>query len=208
VITPNPKTSGGARWNYLAAWGAKLRSELGDDWSKLDDPEAEATLAAAQQAAQDYVAKLYQHVPVLDSGARGATNTFVQRDIGDVLLSWENEALLAIKAFGPDKVEIVLPSSSILAEPPVAVVDTVVDRRGTRQIAEAYLRFLYTEEGQEIAAKHYFRPRNPAVLERHKEQFPALNLFTISEVFGGWTAAHEQHFADGAIFDRIYGGRQ
>jgi sulfate transport system substrate-binding protein len=148
---------------------------------------------------------LYKHVPVLDSGARGATNTFVQREIGDVLLTWENEALLAIKALGPDKVEIVIPSSSILAEPPVAVVDTVVDRRGTRQIAEAYLRFLYTEEGQEIAAKHYFRPRNPAVLERHKELFPTLNLFTVNEVFGGWTAVHEQHFADGAIFDRIYG---
>lgn len=208
VVTPNPKTSGGARWNYLAAWGAQLRSELGGDWSKLDDPAAADAVAAAQKKAEAYVATLYKHVPVLDSGARGATNTFVQREIGDVLLAWENEALLAIKELGPDKVEMVVPSSSIVAEPPVAVVDTVVDRRGTRQIAEAYLQYLYTQEGQEIAAKHYFRPRNPAVIERHKDQFPNLDLFTIAEVFGGWASAHEQHFADGAMFDRIYGGGQ
>jgi sulfate transport system substrate-binding protein len=206
VITPNPKTSGGARWNYLAAWGSVLRAELGSDWSKLDDPAAEPAVAAAQKKAEEYVAALYKHVPVLDSGARGATNTFVQREIGDVLLAWENEALLAIKELGPDKVEIVIPSSSILAEPPVAVVDTVVDRRGTRQIAEAYLKYLYEEPGQELAAKHYFRPRNPAVIERHKDQFPTLELFNIDEVFGGWAAAHEKHFADGALFDRIYGG--
>jgi len=206
VVTPNPKTSGGARWNYLAAWGSVLRTELGGDWSKLDDPAAEQAVAAAQKKAEQYVTQLYKHVPVLDSGARGATNTFVQREIGDVLLAWENEALLAIKELGPDKVEIVIPSSSILAEPPVAVVDTVVDRRGTRQIAEAYLRYLYEEPGQEIAATHYFRPRNPAVLERHKDQFPALDLFTIDQVFGGWKVTHEQHFADGALFDRIYGG--
>jgi sulfate/thiosulfate-binding protein len=206
VVTPNPKTSGGARWNYLAAWGSQLRAELGGDWSKLDDPAAADAVAAAQKKAEEYVTKLYQHVPVLDSGARGATNTFVQREIGDVLLAWENEALLAIRELGPDKVEIVQPGVSILAEPPVAVVDTVVDRRGTRQIAEAYLNYLYTEPGQEIAAKHYFRPRNPAVLERYKQQFPELQLFTIDEVFGGWKKTHEQHFADGAIFDRIYGG--
>ena len=205
VVTPNPKTSGGARWNYLAAWGAQLSRELGGDWSKLDDPAAADEVAAAQKKAQAYVAELYKRVPVLDSAARGSTNTFVQREIGDVLLTWENEALLAIQALGPDKVEMVLPGTSILAEPPVAVVDTVVDRRGTRQIAEAYLNFLYTEEGQEIAARHYFRPRNAAVLERHKQQFPELRLFTIDEVFGGWKAVHEQHFADGAIFDRIYG---
>jgi sulfate/thiosulfate-binding protein len=205
VVTPNPKTSGGARWNYLAAWGSVLRTELGGDWSKLDDPAAEQEVAAAQKKAEEFVTQLYKHVPVLDSGARGATNTFVQREIGDVLLAWENEALLALKELGPDKVEIVTPSSSILAEPPVAVVDTVVDRRGTRQIAEAYLRYLYTEEGQELAAAHYFRPRNPAVLERYREQFPDVELFTINEVFGGWSAAHEQHFADGALFDRIYG---
>jgi sulfate transport system substrate-binding protein len=205
VVTPNPKTSGGARWNYLAAWGAVLRTELGGDWSKLDDPAAEQAVAAAQKKAEQYVTQLYKHVPVLDSGARGATNTFVQREIGDVLLAWENEALLAIKEFGPDEVEIVVPSSSILAEPPVAVVDTVVDRRGTRHIAEAYLQYLYAEPGQDIAAKHYFRPRNPAVLERYRDQFPALELFTINEVFGGWSSVHEQHFADGALFDRIYG---
>ncbi|MBL8272114.1 sulfate ABC transporter substrate-binding protein [Steroidobacter sp.] len=206
VVTPNPKTSGGARWNYLAAWGAVLRAELGSDWSKLDDPAAEQAVEAAQKKAEAYVTTLYKHVPVLDSGARGATNTFVQREIGDVLLAWENEALLAIKELGPEKVEIVAPSSSILAEPPVAVVDTVVDRRGTRQIAEAYLQYLYAEPGQELAAKHYFRPRNAAVLERYKDQFPALELFNITAVFGGWSKAHEQHFADGALFDRIYGG--
>ncbi len=206
VVTPNPKTSGGARWNYLAAWGSQLSAELGGDWSKLDDPASADAVGAAQKKAEEYVAKLYKRVPVLDSGARGATNTFVQREIGDVLLAWENEALLAIKELGPDRVEIVLPSVSILAEPPVAVVDTVVDRRGTRQIAEAYLNYLYTEPGQEIAAKHYFRPRHAVVLERYKEQFPQLQLFTISEVFGGWKAVHQQHFADGAIFDRIYGG--
>jgi sulfate/thiosulfate-binding protein len=206
VVTPNPKTSGGARWNYLAAWGAQLRAELGGDWSKLDDPAAADAVAAAQKHAEEYVAKLYKHVPVLDSGARGATNTFVQREIGDVLLAWENEALLAIKELGPDKVEIVLPSVSIVAEPPVAVVDTVVDRRGTRQIAEAYLNYLYTDQGQEIAARHYFRPRKAPVLERYKAQFPQLQLFTIDEVFGGWKKTHEQHFADGATFDRIYGG--
>ena len=205
VVTPNPKTSGGARWNYLAAWGSVLRTELGGDWSKLDDPAAEQQVAAAQKKAEQYVTALYKNVPVLDSGARGATNTFVQREIGDVLLAWENEALLAIKELGPDKVEIVIPSTSILAEPPVAVVDTVVDRRGTRQIAEAYLQYLYSEPGQQAAARHYFRPRNAAVLEQHKSQFPELELFTINDVFGGWAAVHERHFADGALFDRIYG---
>jgi sulfate/thiosulfate-binding protein len=210
VVTPNPKTSGGARWNYLAAWGAALQRELGDDWSKLDDPAASQQVAAAQAAAEQYVATLFASVPVLDSGARGATNTFVQREIGDVLLAWENEALLAIQELGPDKVELVVPSLSILAEPPVAVVDTVVDRRGTRQIAEAYLQYLYSEAGQEIAAKHYFRPRDAKVLERHQAQFASLKLFTINDVFGGWDQAHEKHFADGGVFDRIYrvGGKQ
>jgi sulfate/thiosulfate-binding protein len=205
VITPNPKTSGGARWNYLAAWGYALHHELGgSDWSKLDDPAAAKQVAAANDAAEKFVAELYRHVPVLDSGARGATNTFVQREIGDVLLAWENEALLSIKELGPDKVEIVIPSMSILAEPPVAIVDTVVDRRGTRPVAEAYLRFLYTPEGQEMAATHYFRPRDAAVLARHADEFPSLKLFTIAEVFGDWKSAHEKHFADGAMFDRIY----
>ena len=204
VVTPNPKTSGGARWNYLAAWGAVLQRELGDDWSRLDDPAMAAQTAAANAKAEQFVAALFSNVPVLDSGARGATNTFVQREIGDVLLAWENEALLAIRALGPDKVELIAPSVSILAEPPVAVVDTVVDRRGTRQIAEAYLQYLYTDAGQEIAAKHYFRPRNAAALARHPGQFSDLKLFTIDEAFGGWDAAHEKHFADDAMFDRIY----
>lgn len=204
VVTPNPKTSGGARWNYLAAWGAALHRALGGDWSKLDDPAATAEVEAAQLAAEQYVAALYRNVPVLDSGARASTNTFVQRQIGDVLISWENEALLAVKALGPQNVEIVVPSVSILAEPPVAVVDTVVDRRGTRQVAEAYLHYLYTPEGQDVAARHYFRPRDQAVLERYRDQFAPLELFTIDQVFGSWNDAHQQYFADGAVFDRIY----
>lgn len=203
VVTPNPKTSGGARWNYLAAWGYELHRELGD-WSKLDDPAAAAQVSQAQAAAERFVTALYRHAPVLDSGARGATNTFVQREIGDVLIAWENEALLAQKELGPDKLEIVVPSISILAEPPVAIVDTVVDRRGTRQVAEAYLKHLYSPAGQEIAARHYFRPRDPAVLARYSAQFPAVNTFTVDEVFGGWNRAHAEHFADGATFDRIY----
>jgi sulfate transport system substrate-binding protein len=205
VVTANPKTSGGARWNYLAAWGAQLHRQLGGDWSKLDDPASAAEVEDAEAAAEKFVAALYRNVPVLDSGARGSTNTFVQREIGDVLLAWENEALLAIRALGPDKVELIVPSISILAEPPVAVVDTVVDRRGTRQIAEAYLQYLYTDAGQVIAAKHFFRPRNPELLQRYRQQFPQLELFTIGEIFGGWNQAYTDHFADNAIFDRIYG---
>jgi sulfate transport system substrate-binding protein len=204
VVTPNPKTSGGARWNYLAAWGAVLHRELGGDWAALDDPAAAQRVAAAEAKAQEFVAELYRRVPVLDSGARGATNTFVQREIGDVLLAWENEALLALRELGPERVELVTPAVSILAEPPVAVVDTVVDRRGTRQVAEAYLQHLYSEAGQEIAAKHYFRPRNQQVLERYRNQFARAETYTIAEVFGGWDAAHEKHFADGGVFDRVY----
>jgi sulfate/thiosulfate transport system substrate-binding protein len=204
VVTPNPKTSGGARWNYLAAWGAILHRELGGDWSALDDPAAAERVAAADAKAQAFVAELFARVPVLDSGARGATNTFVQREIGDVLLAWENEALLAIRELGSERLELVTPGVSILAEPPVAVVDTVVDRRGTRQVAEAYLQHLYTEAGQEIAAKHYFRPRNQQTLERYTQQFARTELFTITDVFGGWDAAHEKHFADGGVFDRVY----
>lgn len=204
VITPNPKTSGGARWNYLAAWGAAMQHALGDDFSRLDDPALAAKVNAAQASAEKYVTELYRHAPVLDSGARAATNTFVQREIGDVLIAWENEALLAIRQLGPGKVEMIVPPLSILAEPPVAVVDTVVDRRGTRQIAEAYLNFLYTDAGQRIAADHYFRPRNAAELQRHAEQFKPLRTFTIAEVFGSWNQAHDRFFADGALFDRIY----
>jgi sulfate transport system substrate-binding protein len=205
IVTPNPKTSGGARWNYLAAWGAELKRALHGDLTKLDDPAAAKDVAAAQAAAEKFVTELYRKAPVLDSGARGATNTFVQREIGDVLLAWENEALLAIRELGPDKVEIVVPSVSILAESPVAVVDTVVDRRGTRQVAEAYLRYLYSPAGQEIAAKHYFRPRDAQVLAKYREQFAQLEFFTVDQVFGGWTRAHERHFADGGVFDKIYG---
>ena len=191
VVTPNPKTSGGARWNYLAAWGQALRRTGGDE-----------------AAARAYLARLYANVAVLDSGARAATATFVQRGIGDVLLTWENEARMALGRLGPGLCEIVTPGESILAEPPVAVVDAVVDRRGTRAVAEAYLRFLYTEKGQQLAAKHHFRPRSgkaPAGV-----RFPALELFTVEEAAGGWQKAHAAHFADGALFDRIYapGGAQ
>ncbi|MDP1979982.1 sulfate ABC transporter substrate-binding protein [Undibacterium sp.] len=187
VITPNPKTSGGARWNHLAAWGYALKLPGG----------SEAT-------AKEFLSKLYKNVPVLDSGARGATTTFVERGIGDVLLAWENEALLAIKELGPDKVEIVAPSTSILAEPSVAVVDKVADRKGTRKVAEAYLNFLYTDEGQDIIAKHYYRPTTEKASKKYAAQYPKVKLFTIDEAFGGWTKAQKVHFADGGIFDQIY----
>jgi sulfate transport system substrate-binding protein len=187
VITPNPKTSGGARWNYLAAWGFELRRTGGD---------------AAK--ARDFVARLYKNVPVLDSGARGSTTTFVQRGIGDVLLAWENEAFLGVNELGKDKLEIVWPSTSILAEPSVAVVDKVADKHGTRAVAQAYLEFLYSPQGQEIAAKNYYRPRLPEVAARHAAQFPAIKLFTIDEVFGGWAKAQPEHFGDGGVFDQIY----
>ena len=187
VITPNPKTSGGARWNYLAAWAWALRQPGGDD-----------------QKAQAFVAKLYQHVPVLDTGARGSTTTFVQRGIGDVLLAWENEAFLALEELGPDQFEIVVPSLSILAEPPVTLVDHVVDKHGTRAVAQAYLEYLYSPTGQALAAKHFYRPvapehADPADLER----FPEVELITIDDVFGGWQEAQSRHFADGGIFDQI-----
>ena len=187
VITPNPKTSGGARWNYLAAWGYALKQPGG----------SEAT-------AKDFVTALYRNVPVLDSGARGSTTTFVQRGLGDVLLAWENEAFLSIKELGPDKVDVIVPSLSILAEPPVSVVDKVVDRKGTRALAQAYLEYLYTPEGQEIAARHYYRPRLDAVAKKHAATFPKLNLITIDAVFGGWQKAQKTHFADGGVFDAIY----
>jgi sulfate/thiosulfate transport system substrate-binding protein len=187
VITPNPKTSGGARWNYLAAWGYALEQSKGDE-----------------ARARDFIGKLYRNVPVLDSGARGSTTTFVQRGIGDVLVAWENEALLAVEKLGKGDFEIIAPSVSILAEPPVSVVDKVVDRRGTRKVAEAYLEFLYSPQGQEIAAKHYYRPRSEAVRARYAKQFPELRLFTVDKVFGGWAKAQKTHFADGGVFDQIY----
>jgi sulfate transport system substrate-binding protein len=187
VITPNPKTSGAARWNYLAAWAWALRQPGGNETK-----------------AKAFVNQLFKNVPVLDTGARGSTNTFVQRRIGDVLLAWENEAFLAVKELGPDKVEIVVPSLSILAEPPVAVVDKVVDKKGSRAAAQAYLEFLYSPAGQAIAAKHYYRPRDPAALAAAPVKFPELKLVTIDEVFGGWDKAHKAHFADGGTFDQIY----
>lgn len=187
VITPNPKTSGGARWNYLAAWGYALKQNNGDE-----------------QKAQEFVANLFKNVPVLDSGARGSTTTFVERGIGDVLLAWENEAFLALNELGKDEFEIVVPSVSILAEPPVTVVDKSVEKHGTAEVAKAYLDYLYTEEGQEIAAKNYYRPRSEAIAEKYAAQFPNINLFTIDELFGGWTEAQQKHFADGGIFDQIY----
>ena len=187
VITPNPKTSGGARWNYLAAWAYALRQPGGDE-----------------AKARAFVTQLFKNVPVLDSGARGSTTTFVQRGIGDVLLAWENEAFLSIKELGPDKVEIVVPSLSILAEPPVAVVDKVADKKGTRAVAQAYLEYLYTPEGQEIAARNYYRPRLDSVAKKYASTFPKINLITIDDVFGGWQKAQKAHFADGGIFDQIY----
>jgi sulfate transport system substrate-binding protein len=186
VITPNPKTSGGARWNYLAAWGHALRKPGGNE-----------------ARAREFVAALFRQVPVLDSGARGSTTTFAQRGLGDVLLAWESEAFLAVKEFGSDKLEIVLPSTSILAEPPVAVVDRVVDRRGTRKVAEAYLEYLYTPEGQDIAGKHFYRPRLAEIARKYEHQFPKIATFTI-EVFGGWAKAQKVHFDDGGVFDQIY----
>ncbi len=186
VITPNPKTSGGARWNYLAAWGYALKKWGGED------------------KARQFVADIYSHVPVLDTGARGSTVTFVERGVGDVLLAWENEAFLALKEFGKDKFEIVAPSISILAEPPVAVVDKVVDKKGTRAAAEAYLKYWYTEEAQDIAARNYYRPTNPGLIKKYVDAFPKVELFRIDEVFGGWTKAQKVHFSEGGIFDQIY----
>jgi sulfate/thiosulfate transport system substrate-binding protein len=187
VITPNPKTSGGARWNYLAAWAHALEKSGGDE-----------------RKAREFLTALFRNVPVLDSGARGSTTTFVERGIGDVLLAWENEAILAVEKLGNGKLEIVVPSSSILAEPPVAIVEKNVERHGTRAAAQAYLEFLYTPEGQELAAKHFYRPRDPAVAARHASRFPKLRLVTIDGAFGGWQKAQATHFADGGVFDQIY----
>ena len=185
VITPNPKTSGGARWNFLAAWGYAVR-KYGEDKAK------------------QFITKLYKNVPVLDSGARGSTTTFAQRGLGDVLIAWENDALLSLKEFGADKFEIVYPSVSVLAEPPVSIVDKVVDRKGTREIASAYLEYLYTPEGQEIAAKNFYRPRLAEVAEKYSKQFPKIELFTVDDAFGGWTKAQKTYFDDGGVFDQIY----
>jgi sulfate/thiosulfate-binding protein len=187
VITPNPKTSGGARWNYLAAWAFALKQPGGN-----------------ADSARAFVKRIYQNTKVLDSGARGATTTFVERGIGDVLIAWENEAYLAVKELGPDKFEIVTPSISILTEPPVAVVDKTVDKRGTRKQAQAYLEYLYTPEGQEIAGRNYYRPRDPKIAAKYAKQFAPVKLVTIDEVFGGWRTAQKTHFDDGGVFDQIY----
>ena len=186
VITPNPKTSGGARWNYLAAWGYALKKYGSEDKAKK------------------FVGDIFKNVPVLDTGARGSTVTFVERGVGDVLLAWENEAFLAVKEFGKDKFEIVAPPLSILAEPPIAVVDTVADKKGTRAAAEAYLKYWYTKEGQEIAARNFYRPRDAAVGEKFADSFAKVDLFTIDDVFGGWTKAQKEHFGEGGVFDQIY----
>jgi sulfate transport system substrate-binding protein len=185
VITPNPKTSGGARWNYLAAWEFG-KQKFGEDRAK------------------DFVKDIFKNVPVLDSGARGSATTFIERGIGDVLISWENEAFLALKEYGSDKFEIVIPSFSILAEPTVALVDRVVDKKGTRQIAEAYLQYLYTDEGQEIAARHFYRPTNEKIAEKYAKQFPTIKLFKVDDAFGSWKNAQKAHFDDGGTFDQIY----
>lgn len=204
VITPNPKTSGGARWNYLAAWGYALKRELGD-LKKLHDEASKEEAAAAQGKAREFVAEIFKRVPVLDSGARGATNTFVQRELGDVLLTWENEAFLAVKELGPDKVEIVTPSLSILAEPPVTVVDEFAKKHGTTEVAHAYLEHLYSPRGQQLAAKHYFRPSKLDTLTaEERERFVQVELFTIDDVFGGWAKVQPEHFDDGGVFDQIY----
>jgi len=187
IVTPNPKTSGGARWNYLAAWAYALKQPGGND-----------------ATARDFVKKLYGNVKVLDSGARGSTTTFVERGIGDVLLAWENEAFLAVKELGPEKLEIVTPSLSILTEPPVSVVDKVVDKRGTRKVAEAYLQYLYSPEGQEIAGKNYYRPIDKKIAAKYAQQFAKVKLIVIDEVFGGWQRAQKAHFEDGGSFDQIY----
>lgn len=187
VVTPNPKTSAGARWNYLAAWLYALKQPGGNE-----------------EKAQDFVKALFKNVGVLDTGARGSTTTFVERGIGDVLIAWENEALLSVKDLGPDKFDIVVPSSSILAEPPVAVVDKNVQRNGSSKVAQAYLDYLYSEQGQDIAARHFYRPRLASVAEKYKDQYPSLKLYTVDEELGGWTITQEKHFADGGVFDSIY----
>jgi len=187
VITPNPKTSGGARWNYLAAWGYALKQNKGKE-----------------AAARDFISKLFKNVPVLDAGARGATTTFTERGIGDVLIAWENEALLATKQLGPDKYDIVIPSVSILAEPPVAVNEAVAAKHGTTKVARAYLEYLYTDSAQAIGAKHFFRPTGPRSLARFGGNFPKVPQFTVDELFGGWAKAQKTHFADGGVFDQVY----
>jgi sulfate/thiosulfate transport system substrate-binding protein len=207
VITPNPKTSGGARWNYLAAWGYKLKQELGS-LEKLSEESAAGEVAAAHEKAKEFVAEIFRHVPVLDSGARGSTNTFVQTGIGDVLLAWENEAFLAVeeaKKAGREELEIVVPSLSILAEPPVAVVHKVAAKHGTTDVARAYLEYLYSPQGQLLAAKHYYRPADAnSISEEYRTRFTDVELFKLADVFGDWRTVQKEHFDDGGVFDQIY----
>jgi sulfate/thiosulfate transport system substrate-binding protein len=205
VITPNPKTSGGARWNYLAVWGYVLKRELGD-FAKLKDPNAAEEVAKAQTKAKEFVKELFkpEHIPVLDTGARDATTTFVKREMGDVQLTWENEAFLSINELGRDKVEIVVPPLSILAEPSVSLVDVTADKHGTRKVAEEYLQYLYSPVSQKLAAKHYYRPRNTeGIPDELLKNFPKIELFSIEDVFGGWKKAQAEHFNDGGTFDQI-----
>lgn len=205
VIAPNPRTSGGARWNYLAAWGYALKRELGT-WDPLHDPAMKDRVQEAESQAFQFVKQLYANVPILDTGARAATTTFIQRQIGDVLITWENEAFLAMNTIPGAQVEIIAPSLSILTEPPVAWVDTIVAKRGTAKEAEAYLRYLYEPEAQRIAARHFFRPRFPEYADRSDlKRFAEIEMFTIDEVFGGWHAAHKKHFAEGGYFDQMFG---
>ncbi len=206
VITPNPKTSGVARWNYLAMWAAALERELGPDFvAQLKDPSRAAAVEAAERAAMDFVTAVFRNVPVLDQGARAATNTFIQRGIGDVLINWENEILLGSEDLDPEHTDVVIPPVSMLAEPVVSLVDGTVDRRGTRAVAQAYLEYLYSEEGQNIVARHFYRPlASEAVMARYHDRFPDVRLFTIAEVFSGWGPANAIHCADGGTFDRIY----
>lgn len=205
VITPNPKTSGVARWNYLAVWGYVLRRELGKDYlAKLQDPAYADEVQAANDKAREFVTRVYRNVPVLDRAARGATNTFVQRRIGDVLINWENEILLSQNELDAAGVEVVIPEISILAETVVALVDRNAERRGTRDVAQAYLEFLYSDVGQDLAGRYYYRPSNPEFLAKYLHQFPEIELFTINDVFGGWAEANRVHFNDGGEFDRIY----
>lgn len=204
VITPNPKTSGGARWNYLAAWAFVLKRELGD-WGKLKDPAVAAEVEAAEAKAREFLQALFRNVPVLDSGARGSTTTFVQREIGDVFISWENEAFLAINELGKNKLEVVVPSISILAEPPVTVVDQNARKHNTLEVATAYLEYLYSPVGQRLAAKYYYRPRYPEHADPNDlARFPEVELITLDAIFGGWDAAQAKHFDDGGLFDQIY----
>jgi sulfate transport system substrate-binding protein len=205
VIMPNPKTSGSARWNYLAAWGYALAQELGD-LKKALDPAHAAEAAAAEAKARSFVGALYKNVPVLDSGARGATTTFTSRGIGDVLVNWENEILLSVLEAGQGKVEMVVPKTSILAEPPVALVDANVDKHNTRAAAEAYLQFLYSDEGQRIVGKNHYRPRSPAILAEFSE-FPKVELFNMADFAGDWRTVQKKHFDDGGVFDQIYQSR-